>query len=96
MTTSTVQQLLAQATQILPLSEEELIQKGIAVGVSERIFVLKQRLAHLQPVYGGLSHLEQRIQAEGVSPDDHTLYTDLLEWRATKHEVAELLHLLEI
>ena len=38
---------------------------------------------------------ECRVQIEGVSPDDHTLYTDLLEWRAINHELAELLHIFE-
>jgi len=35
------------------------------------------------------------VKTEGVSPDDHTLYTDLLEWRAIDHELTELLHMLE-
>lgn len=37
--------------------------------------------------YKSLEDLERKIQAEGVPPDDHTLYTDSLEWRAINHEV---------
>jgi hypothetical protein len=36
------------------------------------------------------------IQTDGVSPDDHALYTELLEWRAINHELTELLHVLEV
>jgi hypothetical protein len=45
--------------------------------------------------YGTLETLEQQIQAAGLSPDDHTRYTDRLEWRAITHELRELLYLLE-
>jgi hypothetical protein len=75
--------LLERATALLPVSEEELIYKGIAASVSERI------------LDGTLETLEQQIHSEGVSPDDHTRYTDRLEWRAITHELKELLHLLE-
>lgn len=88
-------QLLEKATAILPASDEELIYKGIAAGVSERIIALKKAAARLQVNYGSLQDLERRIQDEGVSPDDHTFYTDLLEWRAIHHELTELLHILE-
>lgn len=88
-------QLLEKATAVLPVSDEDLIYKGIAAGVSERIMTLKKAAARLQAQYGSLEDLELRIQGEGMSPDDHTLYTDLLEWRAINHELIELLHLLE-
>lgn len=67
----------------------------MAAGESERIIALKKAAAWLQRDYGSLEALERRVQAEGVSPDDHTLYTDLLEWRAITQEMSELLHLLE-
>ena len=94
-TPSHVHQLLEKATAVLPVSDEDIIYKGIAAGVSERIIALKKAMARLQGKYGSLEELERKIQTEGVSPDDHTLYTDLLEWRASNHELAELLHLLE-
>jgi len=90
---SYVHQLLEKATSILALSDEELIYKGIAAGVSERMITLKKAVVRLQEKYSSLDELERKIQTEGVSPDDHTLYTDLLEWRAIQHEQAELLHL---
>jgi hypothetical protein len=95
MATSHAQQLLKQVTAILPDSDEDLIYKGIAAGVSERMLDLKKVLAQLQTKYGSLEQLELRIKAAGVSPDDHALYTDVLEWRAANHEIAQLLHLLE-
>jgi hypothetical protein len=87
--------LLERASAALPVSDEELIYKGVAAGVSDRIIALKKAAAQLRESYGSLEELERRIQEEGISPDDHTLYTDLLEWRAITHERAELLHLLE-
>lgn len=89
------QQLLERASSILPISDEDLIYKGIAAGVSERILVLKKTGAKLQDKYGSLDELEHKRQVEGVSPDDHTLYTDLLEWRAINYELAELFRIIE-
>ena len=43
-----------------------------------------------------MEELEQRIQEEGVSPHDHTRYTDLLEWRAIDEELSQLRHILEM
>jgi hypothetical protein len=91
-----VHQLLEKATAILPVSDDELIYKGIAAGVSERIMALKKAAARLQDRYGSLEELERMIQTDGVSPDDHALYTELLEWRAINHELTELLHVLEV
>ncbi len=82
-------QLLQQATAILPFSNEDIIYKGIAVGTSERIWELKKARLRLQKEYGSLNALERRFQIEGVTPDDHTLYVDLLEWRAINDEVGE-------
>jgi hypothetical protein len=42
-----------------------------------------------------LEHLERRIDSEGVPAQDHTLYTDLLEWRAVRHELSQLAGFLE-
>ena len=88
-------QLLERATAALPASDEDLIYKGIAAGVSERILSLKKAAAELKRKYNSLEDLERRVKDEGISPDDHTSYTDLLEWRAINHELVELLHLLE-
>jgi hypothetical protein len=89
------QQLLERASSVLPISDEDLIYKGIAAGVSERLLALKKAEARLQGQYGSLEALERKKQTEGVSPNDHTLYTDLLEWRAIRHELTELLRLIE-
>jgi len=92
---SRAHQLLEKATAILPVSDEDLIYKGIATGISERMIALKKAVARLQEKHGSPEELERKIQLEGVSPDDHTLYMDLLEWRAINHELAELLHIFE-
>ena len=92
---SRAQLLLERATSVLPISDEDLIYKGIAVSVSERLMALKKAEARLQGQYGSLEELERKVKTDGVSPDDHTPYTDLLEWRAINHEMAELLHIFE-
>jgi hypothetical protein len=92
---SDAHELLEKATAVLPANDEELIYKGIATGVSERILALKKSRARLQRKYSSREELERKVTAEGVSPDDHTLYTDLLEWRAIDDELSELLHMLE-
>jgi len=92
---SRAQLLLERATSILPISDEDLIYKGIAVSVSERLMALKKAEARMQGQYGSLEELERKVKTDGVSPDDHTPYTDLLEWRAINHEMAELLHIFE-
>jgi hypothetical protein len=89
------QTLLEKAAALLPISDEDLIYKGIAVGVSERIMDLKKVEAQLQQRYGSLEVLEQKVKTEHITPDDHTLYTDLLEWRAIHHELTELMRLFE-
>jgi hypothetical protein len=92
---SRAQLLLERATSVLPISNEDLIYKGIAVSVSERIIALKKAEARLQGQYGSLEELDRKVKTDGVPPEDHTLYTDLLEWRAINHETAELLHIFE-
>lgn len=94
-TPSDAHQLLERATAILPASDEDLIYKGIAAGVSERIMDLKKSRARLQRKHSSQEEMEHRVKTEGVSPDDHSLHTDLLEWRAIDHELTELLHMLE-
>lgn len=94
--TANVQILLDQATAILPFSRDDIIYKGVAAGVSERIVELKRSASRLQGQHGSLLDLEHRIQREGVSPNDHTLYTDLLEWRAIDHELSEVMQIFEI
>jgi aspartyl/asparaginyl-tRNA synthetase len=49
----------------------------------------------LRARYGSIEQLQQKIKAKGVSPDDHSLYTDLLEWQAIQHELTGLVNLLE-
>ena len=95
MVTTYAHQLLERATAVLPVSDEELIYKGVAACISERMIALKKAAARLQHIYGSLNALESKVQTEGVSPDDHSLFTDLLEWRAITQEMSELVHLLE-
>ena len=90
-----IHQLLERVVAALPVNDEDLIYKGIAAGVSERIIALKGAKLRLQGKYGTLEELERRMKVGGVSPDDHTLYTDLLEWRAINYELVELLHIFE-
>ena len=87
--------MLERVTAILPVSDEDLVYKGIATSLTERILDLKKVVARLQERYKSLEDLERKIQAEGVSPDDHTLYTDLLEWRAINKELTHLRHIFE-
>ena len=53
-TPSHAQQLLERATAILPGSDEDIIYKGIAAGVSERIIALKKSRARLQGKHASL------------------------------------------
>lgn len=94
-TATRAQRLLERATAVLPLTDEELIQKGVAAGIAERLLDLQHRVAQLQHGHGSLEALEKRLRREGVPADDHTLYTDLLEWRALVYERGELVDLLQ-
>ncbi len=89
-------QLLERATQVLPVSGDDLLLRGITAETTDRIVALKKANMRLRAKYGSVEVLEQRIQSEGVSPDDHRPYTDLLEWRAARHELTELVSLLEV
>jgi len=88
-------QLLERAKMLLPASSDDLLLRGITAETIDRIVALKKAGLRLRDKYGSLEALEQRIKDEKVSPDDHRLYTDLLEWKAIRHELAELVDLLE-
>lgn len=88
-------QLLERATQVLPASSDELLLRGITAEATDRLVVLKKADLRLRDRYGSLEKLQWRIGMEGVTPDDHLLYTDLLEWRAIRYELSALVNLLE-
>jgi hypothetical protein len=81
---------------VLPASSDELLLRGITAEITDRIVALKKASLRLRAKYGSTESLERKIASEGVSPDDHRLYTDLLEWKAIRHELAELVDLLEV
>ncbi len=93
--TARVQELLGKTSAILPVTDQDIIFRGITVELMERVVQLKKASTEFDDKYGSLKGLEQQIEERGVSPDDHTLYTDLLEWRAINHEISELIALLE-
>ncbi|MCS6937438.1 MAG: hypothetical protein NZ610_03940 [Candidatus Bipolaricaulota bacterium] len=80
---------------LLPVGREELLRRGLLTVLTERIWHLKERLRQLTEQHGSLSQLERRIKREGLSPDDHSLYHDWLEWRAAQHELDRLLEALK-
>jgi Asp/Glu/hydantoin racemase len=80
---------------MLPLTEDEIIQYGITEAATSRIIEVRQRIAQLTSTYNSQHILEKRINEEGVSVDDHTLYTDLLEWRSLRYELGQLTGFLE-
>jgi hypothetical protein len=92
--TSHTQDLLSRLQGLLALSDDEIVQRGITQATTDRIIELRQRAAQLKERYGSLKELEARV-AQGVPAGDHTLYTDLLEWRAARHELEQLTHFLE-
>lgn len=87
--------LLERALAFLPAKEEEMIFRGVTTSIAERLMELKGAVRQLEERYNSLEALERRIEVEGLSPDDHTLYQDLLEWRAIRHELGQLLEALE-
>ena len=91
--TSRTQNLLTDLQKIMALNEDEIVQRGIAQATTDRIIELRQRMGQLIEKYGSIERLE--TQSKDVSADDHTLYTDLLEWRAVRHELEQLTHFLE-
>lgn len=89
------QQLLQHVQQLLSVTEDEIVQSGITAAATARIVALRQRAAQLAGQYESLEALEALVSRQSVSPDDHTLYIDLLEWRAVRHELTELTGFLE-
>ncbi|MFQ6137470.1 MAG: hypothetical protein ACE5PM_09880 [Candidatus Hydrothermarchaeales archaeon] len=87
--------VLSRALEILPSSEEEVVLTGVLAKINERMVELKLAGKRLSEKHGHLEELEERIKKEGVPPEDHRSYNDLLEWRAIKHELKELALLLE-
>lgn len=87
--------MLEKTSAILPVTDKDIILRGITTEVVERIVQLKKARAGLEQKYGSLERLERQIEQQGVSPDDHTLYTAFLEWRAINHELSELIDILE-
>ena len=93
--TSRTQNLLDHLKQLLVVNEDEIVQRGIAQATTDRIIDLRQRAGQLSERHESIDKLESQINKEGVSTDDHTFYTDLLEWRAVRHELEQLTHFLE-
>lgn len=73
-------QQLEELAEILSLDKAEVLRHGLITALTERVWHLKERLRGLTTRYGSLKKLEHRIRAEGVSPDNHSRYHDLLEW----------------
>lgn len=93
--TTHTQQLLNRIQELLSLTEDEIVQRGITEAATARIVELRQRAAQLAARYTSLETLEARVKSEETTHDDHTLYTDLLEWRAVRHELGQLTGFLE-
>jgi hypothetical protein len=91
--TSRTQNLLAGLQKIMAVNEDEVVQRGIAQATTDRIIELRQRIGQLTEQYGSIEKLEAKGNL--VPADDHTLYTDLLEWRAIRHELEQLTRFLE-
>jgi len=94
MLTNQTKNLLLRFQELITVSEDEIVQRGITQATTERIIELRQRATQLAKQYGSLDELEALVQ-KGVSPDDHTPYTSLLEWRAVRHELEQLTRFLE-
>ncbi|MFH1909069.1 MAG: hypothetical protein ABIL11_17085 [Chloroflexota bacterium] len=90
--TSRTQNLLVDLQKIMAVNEDEIIQRGIAQATTDRIIELRQRAGQLTERYGSIEKLE--AQGKNVSADNHTLYTDLLDWRSVRHELEQLTHFL--
>jgi hypothetical protein len=92
--TARTQNLLDHLKSLMTVNEDEIVQRGIAQATTERIIDLRRRAGQFSETYESVANLEALANA-GVSADDHTLYTDLLEWRAIQHELESLAHFLE-
>ena len=91
---TSLDQVLERTLAVLPVTKEDLLVRGIAGELTDRIVELKKAAARLHQKYDAPDVLDARIKQENVSPDDHTLYTDLIEWRAIESEIHELLAIL--
>lgn len=60
--------LLEEVVAILPLSQEDLLYKGIATAITERIVELKRANQQFAKRYGSLKKLERKIETEGYRP----------------------------
>ena len=92
---SRTQNLLDDFQKIMAFNEDEIMQRGIAQATTDRIIELRQRIGELNQQYNNLQELEKQVKGEGISMDDHTLYTDLLEWRAVQHELEQMTRFLK-
>ena len=88
-------EMLNKALKVLPATEEDIVLTGIISKIAERIAELKKAEKKLIEKYESVEKLERGIKEKGITPDDHTAYNDLLEWRATRYELEELTFLLE-
>ena len=79
----------------MAVNDDEIVQRGIAQATTDRIIELRQRAGQLSERYSNIESLEAQVKKQGVPADDHTLYTDLLEWRAARHELEQLSRFLE-
>ena len=93
--TTHTQDLLTHLQQLMAVNDDEIVQRGIAQATTDRIIELCQRAGQLGARYSSIESLEAQVKNQGVSADDHTLYTDLLEWRAARHELEQLSRFLE-
>ena len=91
---TSLDQVLERTLAVLPVTREEILMRGITGQLTERIVELKKTAMQLQGKYGSLELLQERIARESVSPSDHTLYTDQIEWRSIQSELDELLSIL--
>jgi hypothetical protein len=86
--TSRTKNLLDDLQKIMAVNEDEVVQRGIAQATTDRIIELRQRIGQLTEHYGSIEKLE--AQGKNVTTDDHTLYTDLLEWRSMRQELGQI------
>jgi len=93
--TTHTQDLLTHLQQLMAVNDDEIVQRGIAQATTDRIIELRQRAGQLSARYSNIESLEAQVKSQGAPADDHTLYTDLLEWRAARHELEQLSHFLE-
>lgn len=93
--TSSTTGMLSRALKLLPATEEDILLTGIVSKIIARMTELKKAEKRLIELYESLETLDRVIKETGVTPDDHTPYNDLLEWRAIRYELEELTRLLE-